>query len=82
MKTITLKEYVELHTMRPLKKNGGARIMIRRERNHFYVYTVDLRTEDGWVERIVAHCANMHEVAGKLRVNINDVRYKHKEIER
>jgi hypothetical protein len=71
------------------------------ERNHFYTYTVDVRTigqidildrhgkatgetEEAlvWVEAIATHCANIYDVAGKLQKKLDDVRYKHKEIER
>ena len=56
-------------------------------RNHFYLYTVDVRrieTENGakvihWDEAQAIAC-NIHEVAGKLKKPLDDIRYRHKDI--
>ncbi len=69
-------------------------------RQHFYTYTVSVRTvaqldildkngkptghtEEGiaWIKKEVSHCGNIHDVAGKLHLNLDDIRYEHKEME-
>lgn len=60
-----------------------------KERNHFYLYTVDVRRvekdADGnkithWDEVQIADCCNLHDVAGKLQKPLDDIRYKDKRI--
>ena len=66
-----------------------------KSRNHFYVYTVEVRRVEivndinglprryvFWDEVVVSDCCNIHEVCGKLRRHLDDVRYKHKEVVR
>jgi hypothetical protein len=61
--------------------------MKTRERNHFYIFTVELRRVEiendqkviYWDEAQIEGC-NIHEVAGKLKRPLADIRYKHKDI--
>lgn len=50
-----------------------------KERNHTYLYTVEVRAEDTWVEKQV-EAYNIWQVIGKLKLTEKQVRYKHKEI--
>lgn len=60
-----------------------------RERNHNYLYTVELKVESTtidtqgkvviWREHQIEAC-NIWQVIGKLNLHEHQVRYKHKEI--
>jgi hypothetical protein len=66
----------------------GQLVKIDRNRNHFYLFTVEVKDERvdennkkfiTWNQHQVQGC-NLHEVAGKLKVDLSDIRYITKEI--